>query len=261
MTALVGDARSTEARPWLVESGEHVDPTRVARSEALAYCGPDPADVAPFLMEPVSMNTDIAPHVLVSSASPPGGCVSPFRVLVVCTGNIYRSPLAECLLRHRLVEHRQVIHLGSAGTRAVTGVPMAAAVASFLLGRGVRPCGVGSRRLTKEMVESADLVLGAATEHREAAVRLSPVRALPRAFTFREFARLVRAEDAAGVVDPAARFVALVQGAAARRGAVSTRMGDVDVNDPLGAPPPRVHECLIQIEEIVERIAAPMQTG
>lgn len=207
------------------------------------------------------MNTDIAPHVLVSSSSPPGGCVPPFRVLAVCTGNVYRSPLAECLLRHRLLEHRQVIHLSSAGTRAVAGMPMASAVTSFLLGRDVQPYGMGSRRLTKEMVENADLVLGAATEHREAAVRLSPVRALSRAFTFREFARLVRSEDAAGVVDPAARFVPLVQGAAARRGAVSTRMGDVDVNDPLGAPPPQVHECLVQIEEIVERIAAPMRTG
>jgi protein-tyrosine phosphatase len=180
---------------------------------------------------------------------------------VVCTGNVYRSPLAECLLRHRLLEHRQVIQVSSAGTRAVVGVPVAAAVASFLVGRGVEPCGVGSRRLDREMVENADLVLGAAREHREAAVRLSPVRALSRAFTFREFARLVRSEDAAGVADPAARFAALVQGAAARRGAVSTRMGDVDVKDPLGAPPSQVHECLVQIEETVERIAAPMRTG
>jgi protein-tyrosine phosphatase len=179
---------------------------------------------------------------------------------VVCTGNVYRSPLAECLLRHQLLEHRHVIRLSSAGTRAVAGTPMADAVASFLLGRGVQPCGVGSCRLTKEMVENADLVLGAATEHREAAVRMSPARALSRAFTFREFARLVRSEDAAGV-DPAARFATLVRGAAARRGAVPARTGDVDVNDPLGAPPPQVHGCLLQIEETVERIAAAMRTA
>jgi protein-tyrosine phosphatase len=180
---------------------------------------------------------------------------------VVCTGNLFRSPLAECLLRHRLLEHRQEIRVSSAGTRAVVGVPMAAAVASFLVARGVEPGGVGARRLTRDMVENADLVLGAAREHREAAVRLSPVRALSRAFTFLEFARLVRPEDAAGAVDPAARFAALVQGAAARRGAVSARRGGVDVKDPLGAPPPQVHECLVQIEETVERIAAPMRTG
>ncbi|MEU2909954.1 low molecular weight phosphatase family protein [Streptomyces massasporeus] len=185
----------------------------------------------------------------------------PFRVLVVCTGNLYRSPLAECLLRHQLIEHRHAIHVSSAGTRAVAGVPAAAAVTSFLAGRGLRPRGVGSRRLTEDMVEEADLVLGAAREHREAAVRLSPVRALSRAFTFREFARLARSEDAAGTLDPAARFAALVQGAAARRGAVSARMGEVDVEDPLGAPPPQVRQCLVQIEEAVERIAALVRPG
>lgn len=120
---------------------------------------------------------------------------------------------------------------------------------------------MGSRRLTEDMVENADLVLGAAREHREAAVRLSPVRALSRAFTFREFARLVRSEDAAGVWDQAARFAALVRGAAARRGAVSARMGDVDVKDPLGAPSPQVQQCLVEIEEAVERITALVRTG
>ncbi|MEW2610688.1 low molecular weight phosphatase family protein [Streptomyces sp. NPDC047880] len=185
----------------------------------------------------------------------------PFRVLVVCTGNLYRSPLAESLLRHQLLEHRQVIHVSSAGTRAVAGVPAAAAVTSFLAGRGLRPCGAGSRRLTEGLVENADLVLGAAREHREAAVRLSPVRALSRAFTFREFVRLARPEDAADTLDPAARFAALVRGAAARRGAASTRMGDVDVKDPLGQPPPQVQQCLVQIEEAVERIAALVRAG
>lgn len=189
-----------------------------------------------------------------------GAPVSEFRVLVVCTGNLYRSPLAECLLRHRLGEPGHAIRLSSAGTRAVPGEPMAAAVEHFLLTRGAAPARTGSNRLTKNLVEGSDLVLGAATEHREAAVRLSPVEALSRAFTLCEFVRLMRAEDALGVVDPAARFAALVRGAAARRGAAGAHTAD-DVEDPLGLPPRQARECLARIDDAVERIAAAVRGG
>ncbi|MFK4100269.1 low molecular weight phosphatase family protein [Streptomyces sp. NPDC019531] len=178
----------------------------------------------------------------------------------MCTGNLYRSPLAECLLRQRLHEARQVIRLSSAGTGAAPGTPMPTMAASLLRERGADPSGTSSRRLTKELVENSDLVLGAATEHREAAVRLSPVWALARSFTLCEFARLVRAEDAAGVGDPAARFVSLVRGAAARRGAAPAHPVDDDIDDPLGAPPQELRECLALIEDVVDRIAAAVRT-
>jgi protein-tyrosine phosphatase len=180
---------------------------------------------------------------------------------MVCTGNLYRSPIAECLLRERLFEARGAVRLSSAGTLAVPGMPLAAEAASFLLGRGAEPSGRSSRRLTAEMVDGSDLVLGAATEHREAAARLSPVRALSRAFTLLEFARLVRAEDAVDLGDPAARFAALVRGAAARRGAVRAHAGGDDVDDPLGADPQRMRECFALIEEMVERIAVAVRAG
>jgi protein-tyrosine phosphatase len=201
-------------------------------------------------------------HVVgLSSPSSPGVRVSGFGVLVVCTGNLYRSPLAECLLRQRLHEARQVIRLASAGTEAVPGTPMPTPTASFLLERGADPSGTSCRRLTKELVEGSDLVLAAATEHREAAVRLSPVWALTRAFTLCEFARLVRAQDAAGVTDPADRFAALVRGAAARRGAARVQPDADDIDDPLGARPEELRECLVRIEGVVDRIASAVRAG
>ncbi|MER5463008.1 low molecular weight phosphatase family protein [Streptomyces sp. NPDC002668] len=194
-----------------------------------------------------------------SGSFSPASRLARFRVLTVCTGNLYRSPIAECLLRQRLATPPESIHVSSAGTEAVPGTSVAATAASLVVGRDVDPSGMVTRRLTARLVESADLVLGAATEHREAAVRLSPVRALSRAFTLREFARLVRAEDAAGLVDPAARFAALVEGAATRRGAVGAAGADDDVSDPLGASPAEARECVTRIEESVERIAAAMR--
>jgi protein-tyrosine phosphatase len=194
----------------------------------------------------------------------PGGdssgisCPVRFRVLTVCTGNLYRSPLAECLLRERLAAVPETIHVSSAGTEAVPSTPIAVTTASLIVERGGNPSGLAARRLTAGLVENSDLVLGAATAHREAVVRLSPVRALSRAFTLREFARLVRAEDAAGVVDPAARFVALVEGAAARRGMAPADTADDDVSDPLGASPAEMRECMMRIEESVERIATAL---
>lgn len=184
-----------------------------------------------------------------------------FRVLTVCTGNLYRSPLAECLLRGLLATAGDAIHVSSAGTAAVSGTAMAGEAASVIAGRGVGSGGSVPRRLTAELVESSDLVLGAATEHREAAVRLSPVWALSRAFSLREFARLVRAKDAAGVVNPAARLAALVEGAAARRGAAGSDAVDDDVQDPLGASAVEVRECVARIEAAVERIATVLLVG
>lgn len=179
-----------------------------------------------------------------------------FRVLMVCTANLYRSPVAECLLRQRLAALRDTVHVSSAGTEAIPGTPMAATAAALVVGWGADPSGVVARRLTARLVESADLVLGAAAEHREAAVRLSPVRALSRAFSLREFARLVRAEDGAGALSPSARFAALVQGAATRRGADGADVVDDDVADPLGASPAEARECMTRIGESVDRISA-----
>lgn len=180
--------------------------------------------------------------------------MSPFRVLMVCTGNVHRSPLAERLLTARLGRYREAFRVTSAGTAAKGGTLMDPVAAALLAGLGCDPHGAVASRLTAELVENADLVLGAATEHRDAAVRLAPVWALRRAFTLREFARLLRAEDAAGAAGPAERAALLVHGAWARRGR-DGRAEDDDVDDPYGAPVEVARACAGRIEESVERIA------
>jgi len=173
---------------------------------------------------------------------------------MVCTGNLHRSPLAERLLTARLGKSQELFRVTSAGTAARPGAAMDPVAAALLGGLGGDPRGTVASRLTAELVENADLVLGAATEHRDAAVRLSPVWALRRAFTLREFARLLRAEDAVGVAGPADRAVVLVRGAWARRGRDGPAEDD-DVADPYGAPVEVARSCAGRIAESVERIA------
>jgi protein-tyrosine phosphatase len=193
----------------------------------------------------------------VSAPSARGHWRLPFRVLMVCTGNLHRSPLAERLLTARLGSSREMFQVSSAGTAARAGTPMDPVAAALLAGLGGDPCGATARRLTAELVENADLVLGAATEHRDAAVRLSPAWALRRTFTLREFARLLRAEDADGVAEPADRAAELVRGAGARRGAEG-RGEDDDLADPYGAPERVARSCAGRIAESVQRIAVAL---
>ncbi|MEU3917598.1 low molecular weight phosphatase family protein [Streptomyces sp. NPDC029004] len=180
----------------------------------------------------------------------------PFRVLVVCTGNLHRSPLAERLLAFRLASAGGRFQVSSAGTIAVNGAPMDPAAASLLTELGGDPAGAAARRLTAPLVKDAELVLGAATEHREAAVRLSPVHGLGRAFTLREFARLLDEDDAAGLTDPVERAAALTRGAAARRGASGGGLRDDDLDDPYGASEEEARACAARIAEAVEGITA-----
>ena len=89
-----------------------------------------------------------------------------FTVLVVCTGNICRSPVAEGLLRGALPSNLKArVEVRSAGTYAMHGnaaTPEAIAAAAH--------CGadIGSHRarlLNKEMILGADLILAMEEHH------------------------------------------------------------------------------------------------
>ncbi|MGF7237406.1 MAG: protein tyrosine phosphatase [Frankia sp.] len=116
------------------------------------------------------------------------------RILMVCTANICRSPIAEHLatafLRDRLGPNAAGITVASAGTAGWDGEPMQPHAETVLAEAGIDPSGFVARSLTPDLVEGADLILTAAREHRAAAVTLLP-RAVARTFTIFEFARLL----------------------------------------------------------------------
>ena len=108
------------------------------------------------------------------------------RILVVCEGNVCRSPLAERLLARRLPEAA----VSSAGTRAPVGAAMHPLTAAQLTRLGGDATGFAARALTQEDVVAADLVLTATKAVRAAVVEVEP-RALRRTFTLLEFAALL----------------------------------------------------------------------
>ncbi len=95
------------------------------------------------------------------------------KVLIICTGNICRSPMAVVIAR-RLLEQRGVagIEVGSAGTAAWDGAPASEAAYLVTLEHGLDVSAHHARQLTTDLVAGADLVLGMSAHHVERAEAL-----------------------------------------------------------------------------------------
>jgi protein-tyrosine phosphatase len=172
------------------------------------------------------------------------------RVLIVCTGNICRSPFIERLLQHELDQRRRTLDaadravlVSSAGTGALSGWPMDKQAAAQLVAYGGDPVGFVARDLTPALIAESDVVLTATRSHRGKVAAMYP-RALRSVFTFRDFADLVArldehsaggtGEDATSA-DPQAWVRRVTDRAAASRGLnPPLEAAEADVVDPFG---------------------------
>jgi len=120
------------------------------------------------------------------------------KILLVCTGNICRSPLAAALLQRALAERGiEGIDVSSAGTGAWDGAPVSEGAYLVGLERGLDLSAHRARLLTREFVEQADLVLTMARHHR---ARVDELGGEGRVFVLGEYAG--REGDEAEVSDP-----------------------------------------------------------
>jgi protein-tyrosine phosphatase len=152
-----------------------------------------------------------------------------FSVLVVCTGNICRSPVAERLL----LAAGTASSVGSAGTHAMRGQPISPPMISLLASVGADSGHFAARQLTETLLSSADLILTMTRDQRAAVVDSWP-RAVRHSFTLVEFARLVNlvAVDDVVQIAIAQRFRALIALAAAQRHQVGLTGESDDIADP-----------------------------
>jgi protein-tyrosine phosphatase len=158
------------------------------------------------------------------------------QLLIVCTANIARSPLAASMLAASLAPLG--IEVVSAGTQARPDHPAAEASQEQARRRALDLAGHRSQPVTQDLVRDADLVLTMSERHRDQCAPLA-AGAGSHVFTLREFVRLSEGLDLhAAPEDLPGRLTWAVQQAHLARPSASPAPGPENVHDPIRDPLP-----------------------
>jgi protein arginine phosphatase len=142
------------------------------------------------------------------------------KILLVCTGNTCRSPLAEVLLRRALKEEGVAdAEVSSAGTGAFGGEPASEGSYLVALENGLDLASHRARAVTREMLADSDLVLAMGGSHLR---KLETLGGRPNSHLLGEYARTE---------------------------------GEVEVGDPVGGPMEGYRATYRQLEEMTKAVA------
>jgi protein-tyrosine phosphatase len=187
-------------------------------------------------------------------------------ILVVCTGNVCRSPIAEGLLRDALVQRygEHAPHVSSAGTAGWEGEGAMKESVAAAAERGTDISRHVARKVTGTMVEHAGLVVTMAAEHRDALSRFSPDTA-HKTFTLKELVRLLEhldpLEPGPDGPEPAPIADRVAAADAARAQGFGGNPHDEDVVDPLGMPMDSYRAIAWELDEWVARLMDGLYGG
>jgi protein-tyrosine-phosphatase len=108
------------------------------------------------------------------------------RILIVCTGNTCRSPMAEAMLKDLAARSGKPLEIRSAGVSTPSGLPISPHAAATLRKRNLVLPG-SSTALSANEVTWASLILAMTAGHKRAILQRFP-EAITKTFTLKEYA-------------------------------------------------------------------------
>lgn len=173
------------------------------------------------------------------------------RVLVVCTANVARSPLAMVRLQALLGPDADV---RSAGVQAREGMRAAPESVELAAARGLDLTRHRSRPVSDGLVAGADLVLTMSQRQRDLVGPKAP-GAATYTFTLRELVRLAEHLDTTGAPDePLPRLRWLAERAHPIRPAAPPAATPEDIADPIGLPSAHWQAMDATLDEVFSRL-------
>jgi protein-tyrosine phosphatase len=162
-----------------------------------------------------------------------------FNVVFVCTGNQFRSPLAEAVFARETAG--RPVHVSSCGTSAIEGSAAFAEALELVGELSVDLSHHRSRRLHD--LAGADLMIGFEHTHVERAV-VDGGATRESSFTLPQVVELLESSPREG--SPVKRVAALAPG---------SLLEAPEVEDPIGLPTKRQREIMVEIEDLTSRLA------